>query len=182
MFTKACHALTRNLEARISAQIKRNYYNMSYIQRPGAAKRQEVTLIPGKYIGPEVTNSVVEIFEALGVPIDFKRLDRFDFDNLDDRSKLRTNKTILLGSLGRGLERSDKTGSKKGWYNHSAFYKYMDLYVKAIHCHSMPGVEAKFKNVDLVIIRGGLEGEYSNIEHEVYPGVFESNFLLFDRK
>jgi isocitrate dehydrogenase (NAD+) len=182
MFNKAHHALTTNLRPGVSAQIKRNYYNMSYIQRPGAAKRQEVTLIPGKYIGPEVTTSVVDIFEALGVPIDFKRLDRFDFDNLDDRTKLRSNKTILLGSLGRKMERSTPSGSKKGWYNHSAFYKYMDLYVKAIHCHSMPGVKYKFKNVDLVIIRGGLEGEYSNIEHEVYPGVFESNFLLFDEK
>ena len=28
--------------------------------------------------------------------------------------------------------------------------------------------------MDFVIIRENLEGEYSGIEHEVYPGVFES--------
>ena len=28
--------------------------------------------------------------------------------------------------------------------------------------------------IDIVIIRENLEGEYSGIEHEVYPGVFES--------
>lgn len=30
------------------------------------------------------------------------------------------------------------------------------------------------KHIDIVIIRENLEGEYSGIEHEVYPGVFES--------
>lgn len=79
-----------------------------------------------------------------------------------------------MGSLGRKIEQPGAGASDKQFFNHSAFYKYLDLYVKAIHCHSMPGVAQKFKNVDLVIIRGGLEGEYSNIEHEVYPGVYES--------
>ena len=46
--------------------------------------------------------------------------------------------------------------------------------MKAIHVHSIPNVQTSYKNIDFVIMRAGLEGEYSNIEHEVYPGVFES--------
>ena len=32
----------------------------------------------------------------------------------------------------------------------------------------------RHKGVDFIIVRENLEGEYSGIEHEVYPGVFES--------
>ena len=40
---------------------------------------------------------------------------------------------------------------------------------------SIPGLEgARHKNVNTVIIRENTEGEYSGIEHEVYPGVIES--------
>lgn len=56
----------------------------------------------------------------------------------------------------------------------SPFYKYLDLYAKVTHCHSIPNVSTNFKDIDFVVVRAGLEGEYSNIEHEVYPGVFES--------
>lgn len=40
------------------------------------------------------------------------------------------------------------------------------------------GVATRHKNVDFVIVRSNLEGEYTGIEHEVYPGVFESIKLV----
>lgn len=43
-----------------------------------------------------------------------------------------------------------------------------------MHCFSLPGVERRHKNVDIVVIRENTEGEYSGVEHEVYPGVVES--------
>lgn len=39
---------------------------------------------------------------------------------------------------------------------------------------SIPGIPTRHKNVDIVVIRERMEGEYSGIEHEVYPGVVES--------
>jgi isocitrate dehydrogenase (NAD+) len=40
---------------------------------------------------------------------------------------------------------------------------------------SLPGVEnVRHKDVNTVVIRENTEGEYSGIEHEVYPGVIES--------
>lgn len=33
---------------------------------------------------------------------------------------------------------------------------------------------SRHENVDFMVVRENLEGEYSGIEHEVYPGVFES--------
>lgn len=39
------------------------------------------------------------------------------------------------------------------------------------HC---AGVASRHEGVDIVIIRENTEGEYSGMEHEVYPGVTES--------
>ena len=39
----------------------------------------------------------------------------------------------------------------------------------------LPNIKTRHtSSIDIVIIRQNLEGEYSGIEHEVYPGVFES--------
>lgn len=38
----------------------------------------------------------------------------------------------------------------------------------------MPNVETRHKDINFIVIKDNLEGEYSGIEHEVYPGVFES--------
>ena len=45
---------------------------------------------------------------------------------------------------------------------------------KVVNCKNLPNIPSRHKDVDIVIIRDNLEGEYSGIEHEVYPGVFES--------
>jgi isocitrate dehydrogenase (NAD+) len=44
-----------------------------------------------------------------------------------------------------------------------------------VHVFKLPNVKTRHTgNIDIVIVRENLEGEYSGIEHEVYPGVFES--------
>ena len=42
------------------------------------------------------------------------------------------------------------------------------------HSFNIPGIKTRHDNVDIVLIRENLEGEYSGLEHEVYPGVVES--------
>ncbi len=36
-----------------------------------------------------------------------------------------------------------------------------------MHCQSLPGVQTRHKNIDIMIIRENTEGEYSSLEHEV---------------
>ena len=43
-----------------------------------------------------------------------------------------------------------------------------------MHAFSIPGLETRHKNIDIVTIRESSEGEYSQIEHEIIPGVVES--------
>ena len=42
------------------------------------------------------------------------------------------------------------------------------------HARNLPNTTTRHKGVDLVILRENTEGEYSGVEHEVYPGVMES--------
>jgi isocitrate dehydrogenase (NAD+) len=46
---------------------------MTYMQTPGASREHRVTLIPGDGIGPEVTNSVVQVVDHLKAPIRWDR-------------------------------------------------------------------------------------------------------------
>lgn len=46
----------------------------------------------------------------------------------------------------------------------------LDLYANVMHCQSLPGVQTRHKNIDIMIIRENTEGEYSSLEHEVRPG------------
>jgi isocitrate dehydrogenase (NAD+) len=52
--------------------------------------------------------------------------------------------------------------------------KALQLYANLRPVKSIPGVDHRFKGVDLVIVRENTEGLYSGIEHEVIPGVTES--------
>jgi isocitrate dehydrogenase (NAD+) len=49
--------------------------------------------------------------------------------------------------------------------------KELDLFAYAVHAFSIPGIKTRHENIDIVTIRERSEGEYSAIEHEVYPGV-----------
>ena len=57
--------------------------------------------------------------------------------------------------------------------NHK-FYKHLDLFANVNLCHSFPSISNRHDKVDIAVIRENVEGEFSGIEHEVYPGVMES--------
>lgn len=48
------------------------------------------------------------------------------------------------------------------------------MFAYQVHAKSVPGIKTRHENVDIITIRESYEGEYSAIEHEVYPGVIES--------
>ena len=52
--------------------------------------------------------------------------------------------------------------------------KTFDLYANLRPIKNLPGVKARYQDVDLIIVRENTEGLYSGIEHEVVPGVMES--------
>lgn len=55
-----------------------------------------------------------------------------------------------------------------------ALRKTLDLYVYVVPCKTFPGLQNKFGEVDVVLVRQNTEGEYLMLEHEPIPGVAES--------
>ncbi len=71
----------------------------------------------------------------------------------------------MLGNTGR----QSSTTSE-----HQEFYKFLNLYGRVVNIYNLPNIPSWHSNIDITIIWENLEGEYSGIEHEVIPGVFES--------
>lgn len=57
---------------------------------------------------------------------------------------------------------------------HLQFYKFLELYGRVAHIYQIPNTPSRHKDIDIIVIRENLEGEFSGVEHEVVPGVFES--------
>ena len=51
--------------------------------------------------------------------------------------------------------------------------KELDLFANVVRITSHKGIPTRHNNVDMVIIREQIEGEYSALEHESIPGVVE---------
>jgi isocitrate dehydrogenase (NAD+) len=141
-----------------------------------------ITLIPGDGIGPEVTDAVVRILKATGVSIEwephaagiaaFERTGQTLPVALID--SIRRNRVALKGPvttpIGHGFS-SVNVGLRKS----------LDLYANLRPVSNLPGVNARFQNVDLVIVRENTEDLYSGLEHEVVPGVVESLKIITAR-
>lgn len=59
--------------------------------------------------------------------------------------------------------------------------KKLQLYANLRPVRNLPGLDARFGDVDLVIVRENTEGLYSGIEHEVVPGVVESLKIITEK-
>jgi isocitrate dehydrogenase (NAD+) len=141
-----------------------------------------ITLIPGDGIGPEVTEAVVRILNASGVSIEwdehlagvlaFERTGQtLPVDLLDS---IRRNKVALKGPV--------TTPIAHGFTSvNVALRKALDLYSNLRPVWNLPGVDARFQGVDLVIVRENTEDLYAGLEHEVVPGVVESLKIITER-
>jgi isocitrate dehydrogenase (NAD+) len=59
--------------------------------------------------------------------------------------------------------------------------KALDLYANLRPVRKLPGVEAPFGDVDLIIVRENTEDLYVGLEHEVVPGVVESLKIITEK-
>jgi len=113
-------------------------------------------------------DSVVEVFRAANIPVTFDVINDFTFEDLKQRDALQKNKCILLGVM------VPEKGVNVKYNDNHKFYKHLDLFANVSLCFSHPQIKSRHSNVDIAIIRENTEGEFTGIEHEVYPGVMES--------
>lgn len=55
-----------------------------------------------------------------------------------------------------------------------AIRKELDVFANVTIVKTRPGTLTRHKDIDMVIIRENIEGEYSGLEHQSVPGVIES--------
>ena len=134
-----------------------------------------ITLIPGDGVGPEVTGAAVRVIEAAGVRVNWdiqeagavalRKLGTPIPDTLV--SSLRRTRIALKGPL--------ETQVGQGYRSINVYLrKTFNLFANLRPTHSFEGVQAPFRNVDLVVVRESTEDLYAGIEHQVTPGVVES--------
>ena len=141
-----------------------------------------ITLIPGDGIGPEITESVCHIFQHAGVDIAWERHDAgvVAFKKLGDSlpaqllDSIKRNKVALKGPVTTPIAegfRSVNVGLRKA----------LDLYSNLRPVKNLPGVQSRFENVDLIIVRENTEDLYAGLEHEIVPGIVESLKIITER-
>jgi isocitrate dehydrogenase (NAD+) len=141
-----------------------------------------ITLIPGDGIGPEVTEAVLRIFAAAGLQIEWER---HDAGVIAFKRHGQTLPTELLDSVKRNkvaLKGPVTTPIGEGFTSvNVGLRKALDLYANLRPVHNLPGVQSRFDNVDLVIVRENTEDLYAGLEHEIVPGIVESLKIITEK-
>ncbi|MFQ6135733.1 MAG: isocitrate/isopropylmalate dehydrogenase family protein [Candidatus Hydrothermarchaeales archaeon] len=131
----------------------------------------KVTLIPGDGIGPDVVNATLKVLEATGVKFEFEEvvageaaLKSFGTPLPEEvLDSIRRNGVALKGPIttpvGYGF-RSVNVGLRQT----------LDLYANLRPARSFEGVNSRYEDVDLVVVRENTEGLYSGIERFVGKG------------
>lgn len=137
-----------------------------------------VTLIPGDGIGPEISESVIRIFQAAKIPIEWEKV--------DVTPVIRNGKTVIPDDALQSIQRNTialkgplATPIGKGHVSlNLTLRRTFNLYANVRPCKSIVGYKTPYENVNTVLIRENTEGEYSGIEHEVISGVVQSIKLI----
>ena len=139
----------------------------------------EVPVIAGDGIGPEITAAVQKVVDAAvernGASLKWLPVSA-GLSALDEGSELIPQRTLdEIARCSVALKGPCTTPVGEGFTSINVkLRKTFNLYAAVRPVRSMPGVETRYKGVDLIIIRENTEGLYSGVENEVTPGVVMS--------
>lgn len=127
-----------------------------------------ITLINGDGIGPEISNSVMEIIEASGLEIDWD-IQTAGADVIETEGtplpqrvidSIKKNKVALKSPV--------TTPIGKGFRSiNVALRKELDLYANLRPCYNIPNIKTRYENVDIVVVRENTEDLYAGIEEKI---------------
>lgn len=139
----------------------------------------KITLINGDGIGPEISDSVVEIIKASGLKIDWN-LQTAGADVIEKEgtplpervlASVRKNKIALKAPVTTPIGKGFRSVNVQ-------LRKELDLYANLRPCKNIFGVKSKFNNVDIVVVRENTEDLYAGIERQVDENTAESIKLI----
>mgnify|MGYP000979985298 FL=1 len=141
---------------------------------------KKITLIPGDGIGYEISESLVKIFDAAKVPIEFET------ENAGSDVYEKTGE-LIPESLYESVERNKiaikgpiTTPIGKGFRSINVYLrKKYDLYTNFRPSRNLPGIETRYDNIDLAIFRENTEGIY--IGEEKYENEEKTSAIAVKR-
>ena len=144
--------------------------------------KHKITLIPGDGIGPEVTKPTLAIIKAAGVRVEWEIY-------LAGAEALRKHGTTIPKQLIDSFEKNRvalkgpvTTPVGEGFPSVNVELRQsFNLYANLRPIKNLPGVQARYQGIDLIVVRENTEGLYSGIEHEVIPGVVESLKIITEK-
>jgi len=158
--------------------VLRPYSAASFAGQKGSNGKYTVTLIPGDGIGPEISQSIKDIYLAANVPI--------QWDEVSVSPVLKGGKTVIPDSAIQSVKKNTvalkgplATPIGKGHVSlNLTLRRTFNLFANVRPCVSIQGYKTPYDDVNTVLIRENTEGEYSGIEHEIIDGVVQSIKLI----
>jgi isocitrate dehydrogenase (NAD+) len=134
-----------------------------------------VTLIPGDGIGPELADAAVMVLDATGVGFEWQREEAGEAMLAEHGTPLPDRVLVAIGRTGIALKGPITTPVGEGFRSvNVALRQALGLYANVRPARSMRGVESRYEDVDLVIVRENTEDLYAGVEHRVGPDAAES--------
>ena len=126
-----------------------------------------VTLLPGAWVGPEITAVMQDVIAAAGVSIAWDT-----FDATDHVPEALLESARSTGVVVRGRMSGVRTKGQLPPVVH--LRKSLGSWAMRREVKAIPGAPARFDNIDVVVVREASEGIYTGMEHAVADGVFEA--------
>jgi len=136
---------------------------------------QRVTLIPGDGIGPELAEAARRVLDASGIAFEWEVVDAGEAVTAEYGTPLPEH---VLESISRNrvaLKGPITTPVGEGFRSVNVKLRQaLGLYANLRPARSIAGIESRYEDVDLVIVRENTEDLYGGIEHMVGPDAAES--------
>ena len=138
-----------------------------------------ITLIKGDGIGPEISQSVIDIFKALNAPIEWD-IQEAGADVIEKEGTVLPQKVLdSIKKNGVALKAPVTTPIGHGFKSvNVTLRKELDLYASLRPAYNIPGIKTRFENVDLITVRENTEDLYAGIERKIDDDTMESIKLI----
>ena len=134
-----------------------------------------VTLIPGDGIGPELAEATTGVLEATGIGFGWDVQQAGEATIATEGSPLPDRVVESIWRNGVAIKGPITTPVGSGFRSvNVGLRQALELYANVRPARSMAGVESRYENVDLIIVRENTEDLYAGIEHRVGPDAAES--------
>jgi len=134
-----------------------------------------ITLIPGDGIGPELAEATKTVLAATGIGFDWDVQAAGEATIAAEGTPLPDRVIESIRRNGVGLKGPITTPVGSGFRSvNVSLRKELELYANVRPARTMTGVESRYSDVDLIIVRENTEDLYAGVEHMVGPDAAES--------